>query len=136
MTKPKVLKELYIGITIVVLFFLLLGIILMRPYWIFALGLLAGTLGAFAWVYNMYDTLDRALDLSKKSAKSFVAIRSILRQLLAATMMGIALVIHWSAFVGVAIGFLSIKISGLINPHIKKFLYKQDNNDRESGLRS
>lgn len=123
MTKPKVLKELYIGIVIVAIFFLLLGIIVMRPFWIFALGLLVGTLGACLWVYNMYDTLDRALDLSKKSAKGFVTLRCILRELAVAVLMGVSLVLHWCAFVGVAVGLLSLKISGLLNPYIKKLLY-------------
>lgn len=124
MEKPSVLKELYIGIGLAAIFFLILGIIVMRPFWIFALGLLAGCVGAGIWLYGMYDVLNRALDLDREGAKKFVTIRSILRLVLIMAFMGIALVIHWNAFVGVAIGLLSLKISALMNPFVKKYVTK------------
>lgn len=126
MTKPRILKELYIGIGITALFFLILGIIVMRPFYIFAIGLLVGVLGACVWVYSMYDTLDRALDLSKKNAKSFVALRSILRLIIVCVVMGVAIYIHWVLFVGVTVGLLTLKISALINPYIKRYLDRKD----------
>lgn len=124
----KTLKELYIGIVIVSAAFLLLGIIFMRPYWMFAIGILIGILCAFLWVYNMYDTLDRALDLGKKKAKGFVAIRSILRQLLITAILGVTVYLNWVLFVGTTIGLLSVKISGLINPHIRKWCNRNGDN--------
>lgn len=132
MEKPSVLKELYIGIGIVAIFFLILGIIVMRPFWIYALGLLVGTIGACLWLYSMYDVLDRALDLGKKSAKSFVAVRSILRMLIILGLMAGALFIHWNAFVGVTVGLLSLKLSAFLNPAVKKLMSKasEDNNHR------
>lgn len=126
MEKPKVLKELYIGIGLVALFFLILGIIVMRPFWIFAVGLLVGTLGACLWLYSMFDVLDRALDLGKKNAKNFVAVRSILRLLLVMGILGVSLFIHWNAFVGVAVGLLSLKISALVNPYVKRYITKTE----------
>ncbi len=122
MTKPTVLKELIIGIIFSGIFFLLLGIIVMRPYYIFALGMLAGCTGAVLWVYNIYDTLDKSLDMTSKGAKSFMLTRSILRLLVVVAMMIIAVIIHWTAFVGVVIGLLGLKISALINPLVKRFM--------------
>lgn len=124
MEKPSVLKELYIGIGIVALFFMILGIIVMRPFWIFAIGLLLGASGACLWLYSMFDVLDKALDLTKKGAKNFVALRSILRLIIIMVFMGLALYIHWNAFVGVAVGLLSLKISALLNPYVKKYITK------------
>ncbi|MGN0436529.1 MAG: ATP synthase subunit I [Wujia sp.] len=124
MEKPRVLKELYIGILITALFFFILGIIIMRPIWIFALGLLVGTVGACIWLYGMYDTLDRALDIGSKSAKGFAAFRSIVRLVFVMAVMIVAILIDWVAFVGVTVGFLTLKISALLNPLIRRLCDK------------
>lgn len=124
MEKPRVLKELYIGILITALFFFIIGIIVMRPFWIFALGLLVGIAGACIWLYGMYDTLDRVLDMRGKSVKGFAALRSVLRLVAVMAVMIAAIIIHWAAFVGVTVGLLTLKISALLNPLIKKLCDK------------
>lgn len=135
----RVLKELYIGIAVWVGFLMILGVPVMRPLLLFEGGLLLGGAGACLQAYGIYDTLDRALELPKKNAKSFATGRSILRLVLCLLLMGGAAVLHWSAFVGVAVGLISLKVSALLNPLIKKIIYKNiqisqkhDKNDRQS----
>lgn len=125
----KVLKEMYIGIIIWTCFFLLVGAFVMRPYWIFLAGCLAGMLGAGIWLYSMYDVLDRALDMNEKSAKAFVTIRSVLGIVVVGVIMAGAILIHWAAFVGVVVGFISLKLSAMINPLVRKILNPSDDSE-------
>ena len=104
----KVLKELYIGIAISVVFFMLIGAFVVRPYWIFAIAIVAGGLGACLQAYGIYDCLDRMLELPEKNAKGFATSRSMIRLALCGVAMAIAVMIHWAAFVGVSVGLLSL----------------------------
>lgn len=122
----KVLKELYIGIAITVMFFMLVGAFVIRPYWVFVLALIAGGLGACLQAYGIYDSLDRMLELPEKSAKGFAISRSMIRITLCGVAMAVAVKIHWVAFVGVSVGLLSLKIGALINPFIRKKLRKDE----------
>lgn len=122
----KVLKELYIGIIIYACVFMIIGIIFMRPVWLYALALAVGALGACFQAYHIYDTLDRALDLSAKSAKSFASVRCIFRLVLCMALMIGGILIDWAAFVGVAVGLMGLKISAFLNPVVKKLIKRFD----------
>lgn len=129
MESRKVLKELYIGIAIHACAFLLIGMFFMRPFWIYALALMVGALGACLHAYGIYDTLDRALELPEKNARSFATTRCIVRLLLCMALMVGGILIHWSAFVGITVGLLGLKISAFFNPLLKKFLTKLERVD-------
>ncbi len=122
----RVLKELYIGIAIYALIFALIGIIFMRPIWIYLLALVVGAVGAGFQAYSIYDTLDITLELSEKKAKNFAMIKSMTRLVICLVLMIVAIIIHWTAFVGVTIGLLGLKISAFMNPIIKKLTTKID----------
>ena len=129
---PKqVLLELYIGIGIWVCILMLIGAFFMRPFWIFAPALVVGGGGACLQAYSIYDTLDRALELPRKNAKSFATGRSILRLILCMGLMAGGIMIHWVAFVGVTVGLIALKVSALLNPVLKKFLYKGIDNSED-----
>lgn len=129
MNSLRVLKELYIGIAVCAVAFLVVGCIFMRPIWIYALALAVGAGGACFQAYSIYDTLDRTLDLVPKSAKGFATIRSISRLLVCMGLMIGAILIHWTAFVGVTIGLMCLKFSAFINPLIRKYMNKIDGVD-------
>ena len=126
MKTVRILKELYIGIALCGLVFLLVGIIFVRPAWMYALGIVVGCISACLQSYHMYDTLDRALDRRSDKAKSFVTVRSFFRLAFCLILMAVALMIHWSAFVGVAIGLMCLKFSAFLNPIITKLLGHRD----------
>ncbi|MBO5425477.1 MAG: hypothetical protein J6A25_08185 [Lachnospiraceae bacterium] len=129
MNSPRVIKELYIGIGISALAFLILGCFLMRPYWIYALALVIGSVCACFQAYSIYETLDITLDLAPKKAKGFAMVRSIIRLLICMGLMIGGILIHWVAFVGVTIGLLTLKISAFLNPLISKRMNKIDGVD-------
>lgn len=116
----KVLWQLYIGIAIYFVIFAILGLIFMRPVWIFELSLLAGCLAGCFMAYNMYDVLDRALELEARKAKGFVTLRSSLRLVICLVIMAIAIKISWVSFTGVTIGLLGLKVSAFFNPLVRK----------------
>lgn len=130
----RVLKELYIGIAIYALIFALIGIIFMRPIWIYLLALVVGAVGAGVQAYSIYDTLDITLELSEKKAKNFAMIKSMTRLVICLVLMIVAIIIHWTAFVGVTIGLLGLKISAFMNPIIKKLTTKIDGVEDTLGI--
>lgn len=122
----KVLKELYIGIVIYALIFALIGIIFMRPIWMYLVSIFVGAFGACFQAYSIYDTLDITLDLSENKAKNFAMFKSMTRLVICLVLMVVAILIHWTAFVGVTIGLLSLKVSAFLNPFVRKITNKID----------
>ena len=116
----KVLMQLYIGIGIYFMVFGVLGIIFMRPIWLFIISLLVGCAAACFIAYNMYDVLDRALELETGKAKSFVTIRSMIRLGICLVLMAASIMVGWVSFVGVTVGLLGLKVSAFINPLVRK----------------
>ncbi len=120
MESRKVLTELYMGIAAHVLAFMLIGAVFVRPIWIYELALLVGGAASALMMFNIYDCLDRALDMQAKSARSFMTVRVILRLIIRLGLMTAGIMLHWAAFVGVAVGLLAPKTSAYLNPRIRK----------------
>lgn len=120
MAARRVLMQLYIGIGIYFAVFGVLGIIFMRPVWLFIISLLVGCAAACFIAYNMYDVLDRALELESGKAKSFVTIRSMIRLGLCLVLMAAGIMVDWVSFVGVTVGLLGLKVSAFMNPLVRK----------------
>ncbi|MDE6025399.1 MAG: ATP synthase subunit I [Lachnospiraceae bacterium] len=112
--------QLYIGIGIYFAVFGVLGVIFMRPIWLFIISLLVGCVAACFIAYNMYEVLDRALELESGKAKSFVTIRSMIRLGLCLVLMAVGIMVDWVSFVGVTVGLLGLKVSAFINPLVRK----------------
>lgn len=135
MESRKVLMELYIGIAVHVLLFMLLGAVFMRPVWLYELALLAGGGASCLMMLHAYDCLDRALEMQAKNAKAFITVRVVLRLIVRLVLMAAGIMIHWAAFVGVVIGLLAPKTSAYLNPCIKKLLdRRRDGNQSDNML--
>lgn len=122
----KVLKEVYIGIAIYACIFMVIGVIFIRPAWIYAVALILGSIGACFQIRHIYDTLDRALELDSKNAKSFATVRSLFRLAICMGLMIGGILINWSAFVGVAVGLMGLKVSAFLNPLVGRILNRFD----------
>lgn len=116
----RVLMQLYIGIGIYFAVFGVLGVIFMRPIWLFILSLFVGCAAACFIAYNMYDVLDRALELETGKAKSFVTVRSMIRLGVCLVLMAAGIMVDWVSFVGVTVGLLGLKVSAFMNPLVRK----------------
>ncbi len=114
--------ELYVGIIIVAIIFLVIGLIFARPMWMYLVGVLGGALGAAFQLYNMYDTIDRVLSVDEGKARSYMTAKSMMRLILSAVIMVVAYMVGLPAFIGAILGLFSLKVAALINPLIKKVL--------------
>lgn len=116
----RTLAELILGILIHGIFFLALGMIVMNRRLLFALGLLAGLIAAVFAVINMYDTLNMGLELKGKESVRYIRQKSFIRMAVALILMLAAVLININLFIGVVVGLLSIKTSGLFNRYLDR----------------
>lgn len=116
----RTLAELILGILIHGIFFLALGMIVMNRRLLFALGLLAGLIAAVFAVINMYDTLNMGLELKGKESVRYIRQKSFIRMAVALVLMLAAVLIDINLFIGVVVGLLSIKTSGLFNRYLDR----------------
>lgn len=120
--ETRTLLELYVGIIVSCIIMLGVGLIFLRPMWMYLVGIIGGGLGAAFQLYNMYDTIDRALSVDEGKARGYMTAKSMFRLIISAVIMVVAYFIGVAAFVGSILGLFSLKISALINPLIKKLL--------------
>lgn len=120
--ETRTLLELYVGIIVCSLILLGVGLIFLRPMWMYLVGVIIGAAVAMFQLYNMYDTIERALSVDESKARGYMTSKSMLRLILSAVVMIIAYFIGFMAFVGAIVGLFSLKLSALINPLVKKYL--------------
>lgn len=118
----RTLAELILGILIHGILFFVLGMIVMAKRLFFAVGLLVGLAAAVYAVINMYDTLNMGLELKDKDSIVYIRRKSLTRLGVALVLMIIALFIDMNSFIGVVIGLISIKTSGMFNRILIRFL--------------
>lgn len=121
----QTIKEIYIGIGIYGALFMILGLIFVKPRWIYAIALIVGLILAMVLTYSIFLSLDKALDMSSDKARSHATTHSILRLVAEMIIMIIAIMIDWAAFVGVVVGMLGLKVSAYFNPLLKSFFNKK-----------
>ena len=140
MESRRVLIELYAGIIIYTIFGIVVGVILGVIYggfaWLFIPGLIAGSFVACYQAYHINKSLDKALGSGDGSkANNYMVLQSMIRLLISAAVMIVAVLICWQAFVGTAIGLMSLKISGYMNPLVRKLMgHNEERKDLNSLL--
>ena len=127
MESRRVLIELYAGIFLCtiagVVLGVVLGIICGGYAWWFIPGLIAGAFTACYQAYHIYQSLDKALGSEDgKKANNYMTLQSILRYAISAAVLIVAVIICWQAFVGAAVGLAFLKLSGYMNPFVRKLM--------------
>ena len=120
--ETRTLLELYIGVILLAIVILIVGLIFARPIWKYAVGVFLGAVTALLQLYNIYDTLDRALDADEGKARSYITAKSMLRLIIIAAVMVFSYFVGFTCFLGVVLGLFTVKLSALINPWLKKHL--------------
>lgn len=123
-SKPetRTLLELYVGVIVWGLIILVIGLIFARPMWKYLVGVVIGVVATMLQLYNMYDTIDRALSTGEEKARGYMTAKSMFRLIISVVVMIIAYMIGLTAFVGTVLGLFSLKLSALVNPLVKKYL--------------
>lgn len=116
----RTLGELIFGIILISIPIALLGTLFLPGRWFFLGGILVGTMTAVLLTVNMYDSIDAAVSMNEKRARSYASWHGVLRILVTAVILGVAIWIDIYAFVGVALGVVTLKLSGLLHLPIAK----------------
>ena len=111
----RTLAELIFGTLLISGVIALIGTICLPGRWFFLGGVIAGTVTAVLLVINMYDSIEAALTMNEKRARSYASFHAVLRIAVTAVLLGIAVWISLYAFAGLALGVASLKISGLLH---------------------
>lgn len=116
----RTLAELIFGVILISLAIALVGTICLPGRWYFLGGVAVGAVTAVLLVINMYDTIDAAVMMPEKRARSYASMHAVLRILVTAVLLGIAVWISPYAFAGLALGVASLKVSGLLHGPLSK----------------
>ncbi len=111
----RTLAELILGIVVVSAVIALIGTIVLPGRWYFLGGVIAGAVTAVLLVINMYDSIEVAISLNEKRARSYASRHAVIRILITAVLLGIAIWINIYTFAGMALGVASLKVSGLLH---------------------
>lgn len=121
----ETLVDLWIGIILYFVLFEIIGLIFVENRLSYTIGLLVGCcVGAFmAW--NMYTSIDCALDMPEDDAVKYMRTRSIFRWLvmLVAAFAGMRFAIM--SFSAVLIGILGLKIAAFCQPYTNLYITKK-----------
>ena len=111
----RTLAELILGIWILSLGIALIGTIVLPGRWYFLGGVIVGAATATGLVINMYDSIDAAISMNEKRARSYASWHGVLRIIITGVLLGIAIWISTYSFAGVALGVATLKLSGLLH---------------------
>ncbi len=116
----RTLAELILGIWILSLVIALIGTIVLPGRWYFLGGVIVGAVAATLLVINMYDSIDAAISMNEKRARSYASWHGVLRILVTGVLLAIAIWISTYSFAGVALGVATLKLSGLLHVPFSK----------------
>lgn len=124
LTGRQTRKELWTGIVLFVLIFML-GNLLFERKLAYTCGLLLGGAVAIGLVGHMHHTLERALLCDEDTAKKKVQLGSVIRLIfMAAALCAAVLLPEYLSVAGVFLGMLSLKFSAYVQPLTHKVFLK------------
>ncbi len=120
----RMLAELIFGIILLSLCIAVPGTIFLPGRWYFLGGLIVGAVAAILLVINMYDSIDAAISMNEKRAKSYASFHGVIRVTIMAALLALAIWIDVYCFAGVGTGVLTLKLSGLLHKPIAKLFLR------------
>lgn len=128
-TLNETVLDLFIGIFIYCVIAEIIGLFFANDKIVYTIALWIGGISAGGWAAHMYLTLDTALDFPESDAIKYMRKRSFFR-ILVILLIGIAGMLYsWTAFIGVLVGFFSLKLAAyaqpITNSHITKKIKRE-----------
>lgn len=122
--------DLFIGIFIYCVITQIIGLFIANDKLVYTIALWIGGIASGGWAVHMYLTLDTALDLAQDEAIKYMRKRSVIR-ILVILLIGIAGMLYsWTAFVGVLVGFFSLKLAAYAQPITNSYITKKIKKER------
>ena len=123
------LIDLWIGIILYFILFEIIGLIFVTNRISYTLGLLIGCITAAVLAWNMYSSLDTALDMAESDAVKYTRKSSATRWLVMLVVALAGMKFSLLSFPAVITGILGLKISAFFQPytnsHITKKIFKK-----------
>lgn len=116
--------DVWIGLGIYFIIFEIIGLIFVENRLSYSLGLLIGCgTGAFL-IWNMFVSIDHALDLNPQEAEKFTKKRSFIRGLVMLVVAFLGIRLPHISFTAIVIGMLGLKIAAFLQPYTNLYITK------------
>ena len=126
----KTLKAIIVGIISMAFAESILGAIISERPIGFILGEVLGTIGAIAYMYNLYATLDVALSMDEGSAVKYSRRKAVFRLLLLAMVIFISfLFMEYVSVIGTFLGLMNIKFGVYLVPLAHEYKSRRTNKE-------
>lgn len=117
--------DVWIGLIIYFIIFEIIGLIFVENRISYTLGLLVGCLlGAFL-IWNMFVSIDTALDMDAREAEKYTKKKSLFRGLVMLVVAFFGMRLRGISFTAVVIGMLGLKIAAFIQPYTNLYITKK-----------
>lgn len=129
-TLNETVLDLFIGILIYCVIAEIIGLFFANDKIVYTIALWVGGISAGGWAAHMYLTLDTALDFPENDAIKYMRKKSFFR-IVVILLIGIAAMLcSWTAFVGVLVGFFSLKLAAYAQPITNSYITKKIKKER------
>lgn len=120
-----VLRDLIFGIVLYFAVISLIGLLIVEDKTGYFLGALVGSASAAGLAVHMYLSLDKGLDMDPDSAQKYIFSRSMLRLFMMLVVAALGAMIPGLSMIGVILGLLGLKVSGLMQPLVSAYITKK-----------
>lgn len=118
----EVLRDLIFGIALYFIVISLIGVLVVEDRLAFVLGALTGCVVSCVMAVHMYRSLDRGLDMDPDAAGKYIFRQSMLRLFMMLVAVYLSLLLPRVSPVGVILGLLGLKLSGLMRPLVSSYI--------------
>lgn len=117
--------DVWIGLGIYFIIFEIIGLIFVENRLSYSLGLLAGCGTAAFLIWNMFVSIDCALDMSPSEAEKYTKKRAFFRGLVMLVVAFLGMRLPCISFTAIVIGMLGLKIAAFLQPYTNLYITKR-----------
>lgn len=117
--------DVWIGLGIYFIIFEMIGLIFVENRLSYSLGLLVGCVTAAFLIWNMFVSIDSALDLTPQEAEKFTKKRTFFRGLVMLVVAFLGMRLQNISFTAIIIGMLGLKIAAFMQPYTNLYITKK-----------
>lgn len=117
--------DVWIGLIIYFIIFEIIGLIFVENRIPYTVGLLIGCVTAGFLIWNMFVSIDAALDMTEADATKYTKKKSLFRMLVMLVVACVGMRVYWVSFPAVIIGLLGLKLSAFFQPYTNLYITKR-----------
>ena len=117
--------DVWIGLFIYFIVFEIIGLIFVENRLSYTLGLILGCLTGAFLIWNMFVSIDTALDMNEGEATKYTKKRGLFRGLVMLVVAFLGMRLKGISFTAVVIGLLGLKIAAFMQPYTNLYITKK-----------